>query len=801
MMLEHQIGSVFKKVSSPPSGRLEPNWRLLYYNPKTKKTFTPSWWNRIRTPEVEYYIVKDVSGFTDAAQHPGLQLKLNDFPRDRLLSVVVRYQAYCIPHQESSFISQLQDRNNPGPSLDLLIVQWIRSVIAGREEYYINGFFQYQNDMQVRVEERAKDFGIALKVYINPEKFDHIQNTQKLTIDDHAVEVPGYPVPQRVSMNLSLQLIPERKIYALVENHRIPSLSDLIKQTVSRGVLERYKPYDFFSDYHSGKLKEYLQRLLLEALAERGWHVANWSLTFLEKRPVKKFDDTLTAVVTISLQFPKPIEVHNQAHAHLQDYARYRLVGAPDLQEWFAKTMDKTIKSVLIDKPYEEVLAGFDEIKEHIIRDMEVEAKEIGFTLKPLMSKTELGPEKLLVGFVLEQHQAEFQTNTMGVPASLGFYINGRLRKLGAVKHLLKLEVNEPGIIDKTMTDKVVERIRGYLLGLNPEKFYMEFEQAKQEHDRSVRENLHTIIQSTLEKFDATDLEIRILPGNTHITEKLMTLIAVHRRFTVNIFPHQGEYHIPIEGEFRVNGVNEGGWSDFLQRDFDLDAVGAQLCSHIAASFSQFTEAQLLDALKSLNKFQRNLCELTALHLRKFYGIEVEVFNIKKLPSYSEDLNIKIQKRKRDSLYDKRIELINLQGQKDNLDREAFLIAHREKLNNEAAHVELYDKKLKQLIDESEDFTREELDAKVFKGDRDSISPTYSELQTGLLDSDKQLADQVSQPPRDDLDTPELKMFPWDVLDDSAATLREEIARKQGNAHNSKNEKNDDENIYEGETL
>ncbi|MBF0613589.1 MAG: hypothetical protein G8237_00545 [Magnetococcales bacterium] len=776
MSNEHPFHSTFQYLFRPVNEAEISGWKVIHFDKREKKIFTPGLFSGDpwKKEHLLHYQIRFPTGFSYTATRTGMENPVQDPASGLQLGLMLRYQAYVIEGQEEKFLRQLESPSTPGQEVDRLLRRWLKETLSGNEKDFLENFSVRRDQIAQRCASLAREqAGLEMQIWLIYPHDSQLQKRETYNISKIPVKIRDFHEEQFFSLSASSDWIPEKIDLARIESCR-SSLSneDLLKAALQDYLLKSYSPQEFFTKVRNGELSRETQDHLNTVLnRRRGRNLLDFRLRLIEERPVKEFYDSLEHKVSVELiEFPKPVEVINQAQAHLVDYARYRLAGAPDLRSWFNEKIDYAVKQELYKKTYEDVLTGFSTIATDIKKKMSEWSEKIGYKIDPLVTKTETGPEKLLEGFRFELDDVECKTASPQVTARLGVLITGKLIDLSTVKPLLKQEIEGSGVIVRNIANLTRETIDGFMRDIDPQQYYMSFDVIDHKTKQSIKSKLvEEIIAKLTEKFKATDLDVKVRQEESEVTRKLTDLLKSHGSFQAEVFPLEGSYPVPICGDFSVNGVDEEGWYRFKECNFDMNKIGKDIETHLMTILSTMTEAQIMDGIIMRERFENSMTMKIRNHICQLYGVSVNIFNVRKLQTVVEKDDADIEGKKRMAMKAVREMKISMALEIEKKKSNELLGSYDRQLAAQENIRLIAQERLNQEYQERE-FTIEELQKTIYVQNQDELNFSPAAIMHSFDSLVNQLDSEIRKSPRVASNPEERTTFPWEQFESSNQT-------------------------------
>lgn len=298
----------------------------------------------------------------------------------------------------------------------------------------------------------------------------------------------------------------------------------------------------------------------------------------------------------------------------LEDKQKLQMANLENLHVWFETRLFEVTQSTVLEKTYADIVSDIE--LRCLVGKVEAIAFEIGYRVQQLHQIANVEEGKLLDGFFFDTDNGsgdasilDFSTSDSRIKVRYNFVISGRISRLtGAISPYLK-----PGVdIVDLMRNEVLTTARQFLMRRKPEEVYLNMNLSTGEIVE-VEKDLASEIQARLaKKFDAIDLEVRVNPLPTDLTQRRDQLLEATPFFEFKNF--SGNIHYRVF--YKVLDVIPGGFLNFQKhRGKSTEIELSEISEHLRIVVEEHLNTYLtidFDAVKGAD-FTRYILELLAI--------------------------------------------------------------------------------------------------------------------------------------------------------------------------------------------
>lgn len=557
--LQNLIREVTENTKDDP-----PAHRVVVVNTKKKRAIDPLTVKLQRSlnfgTEFKYYMVSNIEDPNGKATGSLIYTYREDPPGKRALDIHIPYAATCPPGNEKKVAASLCAATTPEEAFRYLIFKWIHDYIRSSNNSFIDSFLSVKNALIATVKRKAQlemGLDLALDLSVSKEPLRVIKST-----DSFHVRFRDYDKGEMLNVAVELEVSQSDVVIAQVSRETTPQ--QLIQTELQNYFAKNVSLQNLYYDVNKSAFKQEVTKHLNQALKDIGHRLIFISMERQAEvsLPPETFGIRHPVVYLPDEDFP-PVNVRNVVHMDLQDSARYRISGSPDLSEWVKKELDIAVNAELFGASYMDLLLCFEPLGEKVVTRMRLAANRIGYRLRQLATVPELEPYDWLNYFEVKTESAEelFETKELRFPVQLKIVVNTKLNNLKSVESYLKSRSHIPTEIK----NEVLKVTAQFLRSISPERYYVRFDQTSVEGEIPVIKELQARIIGDLRlKFDAEVHSLFLQRGDTEIVRRLNELKQYPHEFGIVVSPlDPNKYDAGISGNFRVMDLDYDGWYTF----------------------------------------------------------------------------------------------------------------------------------------------------------------------------------------------------------------------------------------------
>lgn len=342
------------------------------------------------------------------------------------------------------------------------------------------------------------------------------------------------------------------------------------------------------------------------------------------------------------------IPINHTLVLRLEDKQKLQMAHLGDLKEWFERRLFEATQSTVLEKTYADIVSDIE--LRCLVGKVEAIALEIGFRVQQLHQIANVEEGKLLDGFFFDTDNGsgdarvlDFSTSDSRIQVRYNFVISGRISRLtGAVSNFLK-----PGVdIVDLMRNEVLTTARQFLMRRKPEEVYLNMNLSTGEIVEVEKDLANEISARLAKKFDAIDLEVRVNPLPTDLTQRRDQLCEATPFFEFENFSQNIHYKV----YYKVLDVIPGGFLNFQKhRGKSPDVELAEISEHLRIVVQEYLNTYLpidFDALRGADFAQYLLEVLTIAEKRvgDVFGLAVRHSVTERMPTRIENNYLKTLK-------------------------------------------------------------------------------------------------------------------------------------------------------------
>jgi hypothetical protein len=363
-------------------------------------------------------------------------------------------------------------------------------------------------------------------------------------------------------------------------------------------------------------------------------------------------------------RYSEPIYVENTILMLPLNTARYKPNEAAKLQEWVESELEKILKPLMLKKKYIDVLCNFDDVAGHIKKQMEYEAKSIGYAVNQIVSIPNLEHGELKDYFDIEGAQQVFATNDANVKVILSIYATAKIADLTKIQDYLKPQTDIKRLIEETIYRSTGQ----FLNNISPERYYMRFyhpgvDEKGQQETGSVEEELIKAIKQELKsRFTAEFSRIIINVHDTEIAKHFKKVYGMIGSFQVQVSSLADiDEPVTFQGDFQINGVETKSWYTFQARKPEIEDISKSIEKGVNSRLSEFSKEDMVST--SLEDLSWLINDWATDSVVKQFGLNILITNLSRIRTGQEQVLAEEQRNLLNLQHQIRLKEIEAQSQ------------------------------------------------------------------------------------------------------------------------------------------
>jgi hypothetical protein len=617
----HNLYTLIHEVPQGTRGN-SPVQEVIAIDPKTKKAVDPLW-VIIAGRNLKYYIVSNITDPTNKIICSFTYTYREDPPGNRSININVTYAVSCPRGSEKRVAESLSSGSDPAEALKNLVIRWIHESINSVNKPFIDSFQSVRGYVASNIKTKAsREAGLALEIDLSIPVINHFFFT-----DTFPVRFRDYDKQESLTINVEIE--PDQAGLSLAQMNNEAYIKQLVQTETQNYFTKNISLHSFYFELNKGAIKQYLSNHLSQILRQRGYKLLFISLDKDDHLalPLETFNTRQSIPYVNDDNFPA-VSIRNTVILDLQDSAKYRMSGQPDLSAWVVEQLTLAVNSELFGATYMDLHVNFAPLANRIKQRVSAAASKIGYGIQHIVTVPELDAHEWLKFFEVktEQSEEEFETNVSKFPVRLSIVVNTKLKDLKSVKSYLNSHV------PTEMKKDILKVSAQFLRTIDPERFYVRFSHTLVPGEKSVKEELKSRIADVLaQNFDADIREITLRMEETKIMELLNELKRYREEFRVTITPLdvRQPYDVVISGHFRVTDLDYEGWDNFRTSMPTIDMIKRRIVKALETELRNHIRINLIyqdsDELKELTQLITTSAQKTA---RDDFGLRITVSDI-----------------------------------------------------------------------------------------------------------------------------------------------------------------------------
>ncbi|MCL1469126.1 hypothetical protein [Argonema antarcticum] len=660
--------------------------------------------------DLAFYLVCNNNDPSNIAERQALPYYLTYFVTGEKLGISITYWASCEPGNEEKVAETLCRGKTLGEALDKKIEKWIADFTRNDASVFLENYSIQLAKLREYVKIKVKEeVGINLELKLSLEKEAQLQ---PFTIPSFPMDVYVSDCDDTLELQIQTELIVD-------ENNKVKAIfndvkdalkwRELVKQFKSevKNYLLRQITIDQFSYELKDTVRDQLVAHLNSILINYGRKVGYLSLSSNAVASAKQLVPIKCKVECEVQKYSEPIFVGNTILMLPLNTARYKPNEASKLAEWVESELEKIIKPLMLKKKYIDVLCDFEDVAEEIKKQMQYEAKSIGYAVNQIVSVPNLEHLELKENFDIEVYQKTFATNDANVKVILGISATAKIEDFTKIQDYLKPKTDIKKLIEET----IYRATSQFLNNISPERYYMRFYHAGVDENgrperESVQEELISVIKKELKaRFSAEVSRITTNIYDTEIAKHFKKLYGMIGSFAVEVSSNVDiEEAVKFQGDFQIEGVETNSWYKFQARKPEIDKIRESLEKNLNRNLSAFTKDDLQYInLEYLSLIERLINEWATDIVVEQFGLKIRITNLYRIRTEQEKLLAGEKVNQLQAAREARQKQLAAQGEMTSITNQ-FKLSELTKLR---------EKRLKLIAGEDNEDEIEELDEKI----------------------------------------------------------------------------------------
>ncbi|HEX8904699.1 MAG TPA: hypothetical protein VF771_07640 [Longimicrobiaceae bacterium] len=623
----HPLDRVIRQVT--PAARAEGACeRLVSVDARSRRAVA----RRLPWADLRHYLVRNHGDPRNEALVKHVKVVLSDL--EHAVTVYADVQASCPAGREEKLAEALFDASlAPAKVLERDLTRWLmecsRDSVAGFVRRYFADPATLHDAVSAAI---AADTGMQVRVKLKLHEEDSF-NLLRVTDDRLRVLVSDYDEEQEMSLRVELDVDDENRAAAALHAGRNAELQQSVPREVKRFIRAGVTLQQFCTELATGSVagpaRDALARRLDEFLRPAGRRVSALVLQATSRQPLPPSFQRQVDVPCRVREYPDEVVIRNTVQLLLKDAARYRASGSKELGEWLEKTLAEAVPLVLFEARYIDLLIRFEPWVDRIKAVLAREADAIGYEIRQFITVPELAPIRLKEKFAIDT-EGSFETRLRNVVVRLQVNVSARIPDLQKIETLLNSQQNVADLMEKAVLDTV----REYLHGIDPERFYMRFSftdpQRYPDETRSVEAELLDQVRERLQghEFHAEVIRVVIKIVDTDLITRFRALQGRICPFAVVVGPEADQ--VTFRGDLRVISVDPDGWHNFQTLSLDVDQIREQVETHLNVRLHTRRELLRYQQEEQRRAIETFVSAAARLYAAREFGLAIEVGNLRR---------------------------------------------------------------------------------------------------------------------------------------------------------------------------
>jgi len=585
--------------------------------------------------DLAFYLVRNDNDPSNIAERTANPYYLTYFITGEKLGIAITYWASCEAGNEEKVIAYLCRGKTLGEALDKKIEKWIADFTKNDASVFLENYSVQLARVREYVKIKVKEeVGINLELKLTFEKEAQLE---PFTIPSFPMEVYVSDCDEPLQLQIQTELIVD-------ENNKVKAIFNDVKNAakwrelvrIFKNEVKSYLLHHITIDQFSYELKDTVRDQLVahlnSILIDYGRKVGYLSLSSNAVASARQLVPIKCKIECEVQRYSQPIYVENTIFMLPLNTARYKPNEGAKLQEWVESELEKIIKPLMLNKKYIDVLCNFDDVAEKIKKQMEYEAKSIGYAVNQIVSIPYLEHLELKDNFDIEGTQQDFATNDANVKVSLSVSATAKIADFTKIQDYLKPKADIKKLIEET-----IYRTTSQLLNnIAPERYYMRFyhpgvDEKGQQETTSVEEELISAIKEELKaRFTADISRIAINVHDTEIAKHFKKLYGMIGSFQVQVSSLADiEEAVTFQGDFQIEGVETNSWYTFQARQPEIEDISQSIERRLNSRLSAFSKQEMVYTnLEYLSLIEDIINRWATESVVEQFGLKISISNL-----------------------------------------------------------------------------------------------------------------------------------------------------------------------------
>jgi len=593
--------------------------------------------------QLDFFLVSNKADFRNVAESTIKKFSIVDFVTDRSISVSVKYQVSCFSGNEGQVALALfeDSKNIPGIVFEGRLINWL-SDYAEREisfSDFTTDYAQQLEKLSIYARNEARRIGLNLRLWLALELDDSDQ------LGDFSVDSGHFPVLLRdfeeqvnFSFQTNLAISQNGKVNAILNYGKLEKLKGILKIETRSYLRQNVYLHDFcyeFNNFVRSDLVSYLNQVLSPYGREIDGFFPNIpnTLSMPALDPIKQdmkheIQGYGSVVIKNTLEIEPRLKDKELDKVNRESIVNYRRAKISNLDSWFRKELEKTIKGHLFDFSYVDVILKYN--SREIKNLLDEAANKIGYSIRLISTVPDLKPIKLKTeGFKFELSET-FSTKQNNVKIKLGIDVRGKIENLESIRDFLNDPRND---VEALIEREIVDSIKKVLHEVEPADFYAQegliyYFNDEYSSQEAIKDKTTEAIKSSLSKVFGATSSVTLQVLNTALLERINDLVGkAYHGFEI-LVPSVRDAGEPIRftGSFQINGVVKDKWDTFASCKPEVEEVRIFLQDQLRYwCRSLKTETLNYDTTKGLLKLLGDANTLASKDVINSFGLLVSI--------------------------------------------------------------------------------------------------------------------------------------------------------------------------------
>lgn len=303
-----------------------------------------------------------------------------------------------------------------------------------------------------------------------------------------------------------------------------------------------------------------------------------------------------------------------------------------DYTAWGKMQLDRIIKKFAINNNYNELLYNLDD--EQIRRAVQTEAAQIGYEVDQLIIFPEFEKKDGNQVFNISYQDYQLPSRVDGILLALSIHVESKIFNFGKAMQVLAPKES----ITHSMEKAIHNRLRHFLHGVDPERFYLRFNIGDASDKETLEEEIKKLISRLLtDRYDAVVSSITVNQLNT-------LLIARYKQLKEGSFLCEFQDKTGVhkyQAAINVLNIDPERWALFNAKGYKPrkedpdDTERKDIANYISLYLENILNTALLPALRAgaigdftvlADRLEKDYYPTVSIAIKELFGLNIQIY-------------------------------------------------------------------------------------------------------------------------------------------------------------------------------